>query len=140
MKAAVLTLGLLVVAAVGFLELNKPRARDCIAGFHVDWSGIENRDYVRDRLYDGYVHRFLKQQVTFAALHDFAFQDDDRRFYMLFNKNCTTQAKAAIASLYFEFWRSEGLRLPRFEPIPEPILPSPFSTISAGVGRRHWRD
>lgn len=109
----------------------KPTRSECIAGFRLDWSQVKsNRHDVRN----SFAHLPLGSQriVRITAL---AISQDGSQLYFQFKNNC--EKKAEMAAILIEYWRSEGLDLPRFERIGGTITPS---TETIDVRGPDWRD
>jgi hypothetical protein len=114
--AALSTLTFPVISAV-----QKPTRTECIIGFNLDWSDVRaNRSDVRNALDRPF------GQNRIEALAAMFISRDGLRLYLQFAHNC--HEKQQMANALIAFWRSQGLDLPRFVRIEDPIVPSP-STI-----------
>jgi hypothetical protein len=68
-------------------------------------------------------------------LSGIAISRDGKQLYLQFREDC--DRKAELAAALIAVWRSEGLDLPTFVRLPEPILPS---TQTIDLEGPHWRD
>ena len=60
---------------------------------------------------------------------------DGSQIYLQYRRHCDRKQEFAV--LLMDFWRSEGIDLPRFQRLPEPIEPSPGTIDIQGPD---WRD
>jgi hypothetical protein len=119
----------LVLASTDTAE--KPTRSECIIGFNMDWSKVKSDRYL---VRNSFVH-MPPGNRRIARLTSRAMSDDRTRLYFQFAYDCEKQAE--MAATLIEYWRSEGLDLPRFERIEGTITPS-VQTID--VQGPFWRD
>ena len=111
--------------------VKKPTRSECIIGFNMDWSQVKSDRYdVSNSFVD-----MPPGNRRIARLTSFAMSDDITQLYFQFSDDCNK--KAEMAATLVEYWRSEGLDLPRFERIEGTITPS---VQAIDVQGPFWRD
>lgn len=108
----------------------KPTRSECIIGLKLDWSEVESDpDDVRNSL----VRWPLASRVSAFAAMAISLEGD--RMYFQFTRNC--DEKQLMAAQLMSFWRDQGLELPNFDRIDDPIAPSTRTIDARGP---YWRD
>ncbi len=111
--------------------LHRPTRSECIIGYSVDWSVVKaDHNEVRNAFTTTPGGHRL-----FHALSAMGISDAGDRLYLQFNRDCGN--KQNYAEKLINRWKSDGLDIPKFTRIPDPIVPSPKTIDVAG---RYWRD
>ena len=109
---------------------SNPSRSECMVGYRLDWTNVqEDRADVANSIAEA--NRPLADR-TLASL---MFQEKHSELYLIFKEGCGE--KASKASALFDGWRKNGVDLPDFRRIPDPILPS-LRTLD--VRGPYWRD
>jgi len=107
-----------------------PTRSECIIGFNLDWSEVvADHHTVRNSFGD----RPAGEQ-RIRALAAMTISVDGTRIYLQFKMECEKRLEMAAALI--DFWRSEGLDIPVFMRIKDPIIPSPDTIDARGP---YWR-
>jgi hypothetical protein len=96
--------------------VKKPSRSECIIGFYLKWDKVADPSYVRNSM----VLPSGSQRIE--ALKALMLSLDGSRLYLQFAPDC--HKKQQMAASLVSFWRSQGLDIPEFEGINEPIIPS----------------
>ena len=110
---------------------DRPMRSDCIIGYSLDWTHVGADHYeVRESMFD-----LLPMHGNTSSLAAMLLKPDGSEIYFQYLQHCEDKQK--MASDLIKFWRSTDLDIPRFERLPEPIIPSPDTIDRSGP---YWRD
>lgn len=129
-KCTMILVSLVLLSCNPTFADTKPSRSECIIGFNLDWSDVraDRRDIANSIAEVNRTQRI----DTLAALR---FAPHQSVLYLMFKNDC--EKKEEMASAQIEIWRENGLDLPAFEQINDPIIPSPRTIDVTGP---HWRD
>jgi hypothetical protein len=123
--------GLIILLLAAGCSDSRPTRSECIIGFRLDWSKVAaDQHAIRNSLG---LRPIGDQRIV--ALSGMAITPDGKELYLQFNRDC--DEKAGMAAALIAFWRSEGLDLPVFNRLAEPIVPS---TRTMDLKGPDWRD
>jgi hypothetical protein len=110
--------GLVWLAVVSGCGDSRPTRSECLIGYDLDWSkvGTERRVVRNAMAYQPEGDRRI------VALAGYGLNLEGTRLYVQFKQDC--DKKAEMAAALIAFWESEGLDLPAFNRLAEPIVPS----------------
>ncbi len=133
-RAAGHAVTLVLIAANSILPAageERPTRSECIVGYTLDWSSVGSDPYtVREEMFD-----WLPSHRDTANLAAMVVKPDGSQIFLQYLARCGERRQ--MASDLIGYWRSKGLDLPRFQRLPEPILPSPDTIDRRGP---YWRD
>jgi hypothetical protein len=118
----------ILIAAAAAAE-QKPTRSECIIGFRLDWS------QVKDELASNNAMGSPTGDKRIEALAGMMKSLDGERLYLQFRSDCDRKLEMALRVI--DLWRSEGIDLPKFERILDPIMPSTRTIDLRGPA---WRD
>ncbi len=108
----------------------RPTRSECIIGFTMDWSKVKaDRNDVRNSMF------WPEGSQRIEPLAGTAISLDGTRLYLQFAHDCDD--KEEMAEALMAYWRAEGLDLPKFARIDEPIVPSTETIDQRGPS---WSD
>lgn len=109
----------------------KPSRSDCITGFSVDWSRLqEDRHDVKNRM------RIRPYELgELGPLAAIVWAHTGGEVYLQYSEDCSR--KADFAQRLMSLWKDRGMNLPIFSRIDDPIVPS---TSTIDVRGDAWRD
>jgi hypothetical protein len=110
----------------------KPARSECIIGYKMDFSGLKAHHADITNAMTDYFGRPGWEEV-FPGFAISGVHGD--RLYLQYDHDC--DKKVELAAKLIEMWRTEGLALPKFERLKEPIIPSPWTIDLQGSP---WRD
>jgi hypothetical protein len=108
----------------------KPTRSECIIGFNLNWSSVKNPDDVRNSM--GHWSLEVHKVEPLGAM---VFSFDGSRLYFQYQSDCDN--KTHMAAAVIAYWHAQGLDLPGFERIADPIQPSPREIDVQGP---YWSD
>ena len=120
---------LLFLGVIAFYGTRKPTRSECMTGYKLDWSSVKDPHEIRNSLNLPHGKQRIEPLIALSI------SDDGKFFYLLFWHDC--RRKWQMSNNLIDYWRSEGLDLPKIEAIQEEIIPS-TSTIE--VKGAYWRD
>lgn len=115
----------------------KPTRSECITGFRMDWSGVRTpREDVIHAMFDARPVGAAKKPMGLDPLVSMTVPWRNRHeLYLQFSREC--KKKWEMFDRLIAIWRAAGLDLPKFERMPEPIVPSPDAI---DLRSPSWRD
>ena len=124
-------LAIFYLASNSLIADERPTRSECIVGFALNWAQVKSdpREVRREMYY------WRPRHVNAPELAGTSMKPDGSRIYLQYRRHC--EEKQQMAADLIGFWRSQGLDLPEFERLPEPIIPSTDTIDFRGP---EWRD